>query len=241
MNHVSPLYHVMQRIIAIRAQAHEGSPSPTAFVSRTDGDYNKVGNSTIRVRVCSSNFSSWLTSACAADGDVAKFPYSGPLGHVTLQAGWAEAREYIRKEMAPPILLGLCPITTLSSYTTPTSSDIFLPYHYLTSLAIMSSVSIPISGASAAAASNLSTPASSPGNSSGLLIYTREELLSLASSPLSQTPPDSAAFSDFPATILRANGNGLSNAALNDAKYDSDKEEAVSRLGTSQQFELELE
>ncbi|CUA76793.1 hypothetical protein RSOLAG22IIIB_02268 [Rhizoctonia solani] len=105
----------------------------------------------------------------------------------------------------------------------------------------MSSVSIPISGPSAVATSNLSSPASSPGNSSGLLIYTREELLSLASSPLSQTPPDSAAFSDFPASILRANGNGLPNAATTDAKYDSDQEEAAPALGASQQFELELE
>ncbi|CAE6457509.1 unnamed protein product [Rhizoctonia solani] len=105
----------------------------------------------------------------------------------------------------------------------------------------MSSISIPISGASAAAASNLSTPASSPGNSSGMLIYSREELLNLASSPLSQTPPDSAAFSDFPASILRAKGNGLSNAASTDVKYDSDREEAAPGLSTSQQFELELE
>ncbi|CAE6504909.1 unnamed protein product [Rhizoctonia solani] len=105
----------------------------------------------------------------------------------------------------------------------------------------MSSASIPISGVSAAAASNLSTPASSPGNSSGLLIYTREELLSLASSPLSQTPPDSAAFSDFPASILRTNGNGLSNVASSDTKYDSDKGEVAPGLSASQQFELELE
>ncbi|KAG8733783.1 hypothetical protein FRC11_002557 [Ceratobasidium sp. 423] len=102
----------------------------------------------------------------------------------------------------------------------------------------MSSVSIPISGASAAAASNLSTPASSPENSSGSLIYTREELLSLASSPLSQIPLDSAAFSEFPVSILRANGNGLSNAASN-AKYDSDEEEADLGLSTSQQFTSE--
>ncbi|KAJ1311357.1 hypothetical protein OPQ81_009850 [Rhizoctonia solani] len=105
----------------------------------------------------------------------------------------------------------------------------------------MSSVSIPISGTSAVAASDRSTPASSPGNSPGLLIYTREELLSLASSPLSQTPPDSAAFSDFPASILRGNGNGLSNVASNDTKYDSDKEEAAPGLSAYQQFELELE
>ncbi|ELU41759.1 eukaryotic translation initiation factor 4E binding domain-containing protein [Rhizoctonia solani AG-1 IA] len=123
----------------------------------------------------------------------------------------------------------------------------------------MSSVSIPISGASATVTSNLSTPASSPGSPfgmfidllikhisnirvySGLLIYTREELLSLASSPLSQTPPDSAAFSDFPTSILRTRGNGLSNTASNDAKDDSDKEEAAPGLSTSQQFELELE
>ncbi|CAE6386402.1 unnamed protein product [Rhizoctonia solani] len=104
----------------------------------------------------------------------------------------------------------------------------------------MSSVSIPISGASANATSNLSTPASSPGNSFGLLIYTREELLSLASSPLSRTPPDSAAFNGFPTSILRAHGNGLSNTASTDAKYDSD-EETNSSLNTSQQFELELE
>ncbi|CAE6407878.1 unnamed protein product [Rhizoctonia solani] len=105
----------------------------------------------------------------------------------------------------------------------------------------MSSASIPIFSGASVVASNLSSPASSPGNSSGLLIYTRDELLSLASSPLSQTPPDSAAFSDFPASILRANGNGLSNAASTDVKYDSDKEEAAPGLSASQQFELELE
>lgn len=74
----------------------------------------------------------------------------------------------------------------------------------------------------------------------GLLIYTREELLSLASSPLSQTPPDSEAFNRFPASILRANGNALSSAATVDSKYDSD-EETPAGMSTSQQFELELE
>ncbi|KAF8707951.1 Regulatory protein suaprga1, partial [Rhizoctonia solani] len=138
--------------------------------------------------------------------DVAKFPYSGPVGHVTLS--------HRPKHNGP---------------------------RCFTTLVIMSSVSIPISGASATVTSNLSTPASSPGSPFGLLIYTREELLSLASSPLSQTPPDSAAFSDFPTSILRTRGNGLSNTASNDAKDDSDKEEAAPGLSTSQQFELELE
>jgi hypothetical protein len=73
------------------------------------------------------------------------------------------------------------------------------------------------------------------------LIYSREELLSLASSPLSQTPPDSAAFNGFPAAILRTNGNALSTAAMPDAPYDSDNQETAVGLSTSQQFELELE
>lgn len=72
----------------------------------------------------------------------------------------------------------------------------------------------------------------------GPLIYSREELLSLASSPLSQTPPDSTAFEGFPASILRANGNALSSAAMPDTTDDL---ESGSSLGSSQQFELELE
>jgi hypothetical protein len=72
----------------------------------------------------------------------------------------------------------------------------------------------------------------------GLLIYTRDQLLSLASSPLSQTPPDSAALEQFPASILRASGNALSSAA---AKLDSDFDEPTISSSGSQQFELELE
>ncbi|KAG8717652.1 hypothetical protein FRC08_007049 [Ceratobasidium sp. 394] len=100
-----------------------------------------------------------------------------------------------------------------------------------------SAVSIPASGT----ASNTSTPASSLGNSSGLLIYTRDQLLSLASSPLSQTPPDSAVFERFPASILRTSGNALSNAAAVDAKPESDNEEPTTRPSPTDQFELELE
>ncbi|KAG9127346.1 hypothetical protein FRC07_014756 [Ceratobasidium sp. 392] len=106
----------------------------------------------------------------------------------------------------------------------------------------MSSItSIPIAGAASGAASNTSTPASSLGNSSGLLIYTRDQLLSLASSPLSQTPPDSAVFERFPASILRTSGNALSNAAVADTKPESDNEEPTTRPSPVDQFELELE
>ncbi|KAG8744891.1 Mitochondrial acidic protein mam33 [Ceratobasidium sp. 414] len=110
-----------------------------------------------------------------------------------------------------------------------------LLHQYLNSMS--SAVSIPISGA----ASNSSTPASSPGRSSGLLIYTRDQLLSLASSPLSQTPPDSAVFDRFPASILRTSGNALSNAAAVEAKPESDNEEPATRPSPADQFELELE
>jgi hypothetical protein len=75
----------------------------------------------------------------------------------------------------------------------------------------------------------------------GLLIYTRDQLLSLASSPLSQTPPDSAALDRFPASILRASGNALSSAAAADTKLDSEIYEPTTGPSTSQQFELELE
>jgi len=85
----------------------------------------------------------------------------------------------------------------------------------------MSATSIPISGAA-------------PGASSlGLLIYTRDQLLSLASSPLSQTPPDSAAFERFPNAILRTRGNALSSAAGLD--------EPATSPSPSPPFEFELE
>ena len=76
---------------------------------------------------------------------------------------------------------------------------------------------------------------------SGLLIYTRDQLLSLASSPLSQTPPDSAAFERFPSSILRARGNALTSAAAADTTPDSDHDEPATGPSPSQQFELELE